>query len=75
MNDDTRRAMFDELMELSGVTLQQERHFTVAEFAETQGLSHQAAGRILVALHKQGNVGREKVVTVEGRQAWGYWVA
>ena len=73
MNDEEKRAIFDELMVASGVVPQQERHFVIQEFADSQGISYETAKRILEQSRADGQVGREQILTRGGRKAWGYW--
>lgn len=74
MNDTTKQAIFDELMAASGVVMQQEHHFTIREFAESQGVSGVTAARLLEELRAKGKLYREHIRTHNGKRAWGYWV-
>lgn len=74
LSDDDRRAMFDELMDLAGAARKQESHqFTVREFAETEGIHHQKAARVLEQLWARGILDRDEVITGSGRRGWAYW--
>ena len=73
MNDETKAQIFDELMQMSGVVVQQKRHFLAREFAESQGVSYETGTRILERLRASGDVDRERILANSGRQAWGYF--
>ena len=73
MDDETKATIFDELMQMSGVVVQQKRHFLAREFAESQGVSYETGTRILERLRASGDVDRERILASSGRQAWGYF--
>ena len=73
MNDDTRQAIFDELMVLSGGKEIEPHQFTVKEFAAAIGVSARAARRRLETLQAQGHLEREWVRGDNAQRVHAYW--